>query len=455
MSNGTDGGRNAGLKPYQIGAGATDHAADVVVVGGGWAGCSAAVAAVKAGAEKVIILERSDSLLGTGLVGGIMRNNGRFVAAEEMIALGCGDLFQVCDSVSRHIGMDFPGHNHASLYDVTKIEPAVRKKLHELGVEFWLIARVTHAHRSGTNKITSVTLENGTSVKGQVFVDATGTVGAQSYCTEHGNGCVMCIVRCPTYGPRVSLSGLVGIPERQGRRAGGHIGAMSGSCKLDKDTIQHDIIEQMEHTGVAVVPLPRHLIHEEKLGLKACQQYAMKEYAENIILLDTGQVKLMTSFIPLEQLRQVPGMEEVRYVDPYSGTIGNSMRYAAIAPRDDAMRVAGPVENLFCGGEKAGLLVGHTEAIVTGALAGHNAVRYLAGKKPLILPRELAVGEAIPFVREGMETPDGMTRKYTFSGSIYFQRMKELDMYQGPEPEVYHERVRKAGAEGILAERVM
>ena len=64
----------------------------VVVVGGGWAGSAAALAARKAGCE-VELFERTDMLLGTGLVGGIMRNNGRFTAAEEAIAMGGGYLF--------------------------------------------------------------------------------------------------------------------------------------------------------------------------------------------------------------------------------------------------------------------------------------------------------------------------------------------------------------------------
>jgi folate-dependent tRNA-U54 methylase TrmFO/GidA len=196
------------------------------------------------------------------------------------------------------------------------------------------------------------------------------------------------------------------------------------------------------------------LVHEEKLGLKACQQYALPEYAHNIILLDTGGVKLMTSYIPLEQLRQIPGMEEVRYVDPYAGTIGNSMRYSQLSPRDDAMRVRGPVDNLFCGGEKAGLLVGHTEAIVTGTVAGHNAVRYLAGKEPLVLPDTLTTGDAITYVREEMDRPGGMSKKYTFSGSVYFQRMKQRGLYQGPKPEAYHDRVAQAGLTNVFNVKV-
>ena len=387
--------------------------------------------------EQFTVLEpaRSDGLLGTGLVGGIMRNNGRQTATEEMIALGCGQLFHVCDSVARHSNFKFPGHKHAALYDVAKIEPAVRRCLLEHGIEIWLFSRVTGIDRSN-GSIAGIKLESGATVEGEVFVDATGTVGAQSFCTDHGNGCVMCIVRCPTFGPRVSLTALAGIAEKQGKRKDGSIGAVSGSCKLIKDTIAPHIVDELDRTGKAIIPMPEHLIHTNKLGAKACQQYALKEYAENVILLDTGQVKLMTSFVPLHELRQVPGLEEVRYEDPYSGTVGNSIRYTALSPRDDAMQVQGGVDNLFCGGEKAGLLVGHTEAMVTGALGGHNAVRAMAGRETLVLPDTLAVGDAITNVRESMDTEEGLMQKYTFSGSVYFQRMKAKGLYSTDNSEI-------------------
>lgn len=425
----------------------------VVVVGGGWAGCSAAMTARLAGADEVILLERTDSLLGTGLVGGIMRNNGRYTATEEMIALGGGQLFQVCDATSRHRNFEFPGHKHASLYDVAKIEPAVRRCLLEHGIEIWLFSRVTGLERNN-GSIAAVSLESGVKIEADVFVDATGTVGSQSYCTDYGNGCVMCIVRCPTFGPRVSLTGLAGIRERQGKKKDGTIGAMSGSCKLNKDTVAPHIVAELERTGLAIIPLPPQLVNEKKLGTKACQQYAMKEYAENIILLDTGQIKLMTSYVPLHELRQVPGLEDVRYEDPYSGTIGNSMRYAALSPRDDAMQVVGDVDNLFCGGEKAGLLVGHTEAMVTGAVAGNNAVRAIAGKELLILPDTLAAGDAITHVREEMETEEGMGKKYTFSGSVYFQRMKERELYT-TDHDVIARRVAHTGLTNVFGEKVI
>lgn len=425
----------------------------VVIVGGGWAGCSAAMTAKLAGADEVILLERTDGLLGTGLVGGIMRNNGRYTAAEEMIAMGGGQLFQVADSTARHKNFEFPGHKHATLYDVAKIEPAVRRCLLEHGIEIWLFSRVTEITRRN-GSIDGVQLENGTTIHADMFVDATGTVGSQNYCTEHGNGCVMCIVRCPTFGPRVSLTGLAGIPEKQGKKKDGTIGAMSGSCKLNKDTISPHIVEELEATGLAIIPIPEHLVNEKKLGTKACQQYALKEYADNVILLDTGQVKLMTSYMPLHELRQIPGLEDVRYEDPYSGTIGNSMRYSALSPRDDQMRVLGEVDNLFCGGEKAGLLVGHTEAMVTGALGGHNAVRAIAGKELLEIPDTLCIGDAIAHVRREMQTEEGMTEKYTFSGSVYFKRMKERGLYS-TDHDVIAQRVADAGLTNIYSQRVL
>ena len=128
------------------------------------------------------------------------------------------------------------------------------------------------------------------------------------------------------------------------------------------------------------MPVPKDDIQRDKLSKKVCQQYAIDEYAENIILLDTGHAKMMTSFYPLEKLRKIKGLENARYEDPYSGGIGNSVRYLSIAPREDTMKVKG-IKNLFCAGEKSGLFVGHTEAIVTGTLAGYNSVRHIYGKE--------------------------------------------------------------------------
>ncbi len=422
----------------------------VVIVGGGWAGCAAALSAKAAGAE-VVVLERTDCLLGTGLVGGIFRNNGRFTAAEEMIAMGGGDLFHLMDKAARHKDVEFPGHHHASLYDVCLMEPMVRRYLIEKGVDVRLISRandVIHA----CEKINGIVLDNDEVVEGDVFIETTGTAGPQGNCLKYGNGCAMCVLRCPSWGGRISVAGKMGIVEKMGRKKDGSIGAMSGSCKLHKDSVAKSIVEEMERTGCAIVPIPKELVHTEKLAAKACQQYALPEFADNLVLLDTGHVKLMTSFFPLEDLRKVPGMENSRYEDPYSGGRGNSMRYLALSPRDDALKVTG-AENLFCAGEKAGLLVGHTEAIVTGMLAGNNAVRWALGKPLVTIPTSLSTGDAIKHVREQMDTEEGMGLKYTFSGAQYFKRMQELQLYTKDIPTIKN-RVEKAGMSNFFAQEV-
>jgi folate-dependent tRNA-U54 methylase TrmFO/GidA len=157
----------------------------------------------------------------------------------------------------------------------------------------------------------------------------------------------------------------------------------------------------------------------------------------------------MTPYFPQAQLRKVPGFENARFEDPYAGGVGNSIRFVGMAPRDDALKVDG-VDNLFCGGEKAGLLVGHTEAVVTGVLAGHNAVRWVLGEEPVVLPDSLAIGDAIRHVREEMQTEKGLGLKYTFSGSVYFERMKERGSYTTDIAEI-RRRVDAAGMTDVFA----
>lgn len=231
---------------------------------------------------------------------------------------------------------------------------------------------------------------------------------------------------------------------------------MSGSCKLSKDSLAPELHKKLDDEGLVIIPLPDSIAEKNraKLGAKACQQYALPAYADNVILLDTGQAKMMTSYMPLEDLRTVPGFENARYEDPYSGSLGNSIRYLDVTRRDDTMKVECEVDNLYCGGEKAGLLVGHTEAIVTGTLAGHNAVRQLADLPAIELPSDLATGDAITYVREEMDKPGGLAKKYTFSGSVFFHRMKERGQYT-TNIDLVGKRVAAAGMTNVFADTVI
>lgn len=412
----------------------------VVIIGGGWSGCAAAITAKKAGAE-VLLLEKTDLLLGLGNVGGIMRNNGRFTAAEENIAMGARELFEITDRCSRHININFPGHWHASLYDVTKVEPEVRRLLADMKIDLRLMSRVTdvvtktedesHRKKSGAQPakhISAIRLADGENIEGDVFVETTGSTGGPGNCLTYGNGCCMCILRCPAFGPRVSISEKAGGKDVMGRRKDGSFGAFSGSGKLEKQSLSEELQQRLNEDGVAIIPLPHKLIRKEKLDMKVCRQYALEEYADNIILLDTGYAKIMTPFFNLSALREIPGFENARYIDPYAGGKGNSIRYLSVAERENSMKVKG-VDNLFCGGEKSGLFVGHTEAISTGSLAGHNAVRYLGNLELLELPKTTAIGDLISFANDSLYTESGLMSRYTFAGAEYFERMKARGLY--------------------------
>ena len=434
----------------------------IIIAGGGWAGCAAAIRAVRLGCEATLI-EKTDMLLGLGNVGGIMRNNGRFTAAEENIAMGAGELFEITDRLSTHRNVNFPGHNHASFYNVQLVEAEVRRLLAGLGVKLRFMCRAVdvvmdeEAKTGGERKIKgleTLTYDGHGGYErevmyGDAFVEATGSTGPMGNCMKYGNGCSMCVLRCPAFGPRVSLSERSGNVDLCGQRPGGRPGALSGSCKLEKSTLSAELRNRLDTDGFAVLPLPVHLVSHSKLSQKVCQQYALPEFAENIILIDTGCAKLMTSYFNLEQLRTIPGLENARFADPYAGGKGNSVRYMSVGQRDKYMRANGIV-NLFLGGEKSGFFVGHTEAITTGSLAGFNAASLAeagpaAAAKPLMtLPPQLACGDLLAYAQAQLGEPEGLFRRFTFAGGEYFERMKELGLYTTDRSEI-RKRVESAG----------
>ena len=123
------------------------------------AGAAAAISAKKAGAE-VHLFEKTDLILGLGNVGGIMRNNGRYTACEEAMCLGARELFTITDENATHKNMNFPGHNHATIYNVLKIEPPVRKLIKDMGIEVRIMSRVVDVDCED-NILKAVILEDG------------------------------------------------------------------------------------------------------------------------------------------------------------------------------------------------------------------------------------------------------------------------------------------------------
>ena len=400
----------------------------VIIIGGGWAGTAAAIAARKAGAE-VCLIEKTDMLLGCGNAGGIMRNNGRFTAAEEM----------------------FPGHHHTTLYPVNTIEAHVRRLVLEMGIDVRCSTHICDV-ACDNNRLEGVYSDSGDLFEGDVFIETTGSAGPMGNCLKYGNGCCMCVLRCPAFGPRISITERCGGQDYQGERQPDMFGVFSGSCKVSKESLSAALQEELNSKGVALIPLPKEEINYDKLKIKACKQYAIKDFSENMILLDTGDAKLMTSYYPVEKLRRLPGMENARYVDPCAGSKGNSIRYLSVAYRSNAMTVDG-ISNLLCAGEKSGLFIGHTEAITTGTLAGHNAARLTAAKPLLTLPQTLAVGDLIAAANSAIKERHDTMERFTFSGGNYFNRMKEKQLYT-TDIEAIRQRVEQAGLLGVYNEHV-
>ena len=399
----------------------------ILIAGGGWAGAAAAVRAAKRGAD-VTLAEKTDLLLGLGNVGGIMRNNGRFTAAEENINLGAGELFHITDKLAVHKNVDFPGHSHASFYDVTLTEPEVHRYLKKLGIKLRMMTRITDVIKEGEGRIKALVTHEGEKLEADAFIDATGSAGPMGNCMRYGNGCSMCVLRCPSFGPRVSITERAGLDDLMAVRQDGGRGAFSGSCKLEKKSLSKKLRKKLEKDGVAVIPLPPEMVNREKLARKVCRQYALDAFAENLVVIDTGHAKLMTPYFNLEELREIEEFKNARFADPYAGGKGNSVRYMSVGIRDGYMKAQG-LENLFLAGEKSGFFVGHTEAITTGSLAGYNSVMYAEGKSMLRLPGSLAVGDIMEFSLKVMEEENCLDRRFTFAGGEYFQRMKDRGLY--------------------------
>ena len=399
----------------------------ILIAGGGWAGAAAAVRAAKRGAD-VTLAEKTDLLLGLGNVGGIMRNNGRFTAAEENINLGAGELFHITDKLAVHKNVDFPGHSHASFYDVTLTEPEVHRYLKKLGIKLRMMTRITDVIKEGEGRIKALVTHEGEKLEADAFIDATGSAGPMGNCMRYGNGCSMCVLRCPSFGPRVSITERAGLDDLMAVRQDGGRGAFSGSCKLEKKSLSKKLRKKLEKDGVAVIPLPPEMVNREKLARKVCRQYALDAFADNLVVIDTGHAKLMTPYFNLEELREIEEFKNARFADPYAGGKGNSVRYMSVGIRDGYMKAQG-LENLFLAGEKSGFFVGHTEAITTGSLAGYNSVMYAEGKSMLRLPGSLAVGDIMEFSLKVMEEENCLDRRFTFAGGEYFQRMKDRGLY--------------------------
>ncbi len=420
----------------------------VVVVGGGFSGCAAAIAAAKVGAE-VLLLERTDMLSGAGLRAGRMNYNGKLVAAEEAKALGAGEVFGVLESIMLH-RENIIDEEHGYVCDVIGVDPAMRQAVEVAGVKTMFESLVVDVSKDKSS-IKTIKTESGEVVEGDAFVDTTGSSGGIDQCTRHGKGCVMCMCRCYIFGNRVSIATKAGAPELALQRPGGIPGRVSPAVAVFKQTLSPDLRKRLEKEKAISIPLPKELVdYSKEDNFRGC---CSRRQLEHINLVDIGPLAecVGLGFMPLADIRKIPGFEEVQYDHPKGAGKFNIINNLSITPREDSLKVKG-LSNLFVAGEKSGQ-GGIGEAIATGALAGCNAARVAAGEDPIVLPRTTAIGDLIAFVAETLEAPGGLEQGISMGHGIYFDRMKQLDLYSKSPPAI-HDRIKKLGLTGILAKKV-
>lgn len=422
----------------------------VIVVGGGVAGCAAALAARKAGAA-VVLYERTDMLFGVAVRAGEVNGNGWFIGQKELGFLGGGEFFAALESLKLHDNTPFPDatKGHPFIFHTGKAEPLFRKILLDAGVELHLETRVMDARKSGA-RVRSVKAA-GSWVEGDAFVDATGSRGGISVCTRYGKGCLMCLVRCPAFGDRMGIVERLGGKALTRTRPDGTPGMLNSAISLYKDSLAPDLLARLEKEGLLKIPIPAGLVDYAKVGLGDAAR--PKEFVENIILGDIGPVAKCFGmvYMPQEQLRKVPGFENVQVEDPRSSRF-NHICNVTFAERDVALRATG-FENLFCAGETAGngAVVG---SMATGYIAGHNAARSAFGKEPLVLPKSLALGDWIAFVGEQYATEEGRKKHFGMGRGFYWERMLKLGLYTDNVDEI-KKRVEAAGLAGVLAKKIV
>ena len=420
----------------------------IVVVGGGFSGCAAAITAAKAGGD-VLLIERTDMLTAAGLRAGRMNFNGKLAAAEEAKALGGGDVFEALESIILHRG-NIVDELHGYIYNTAIVEPTVRRTVEKAGVKLQLCTRITDVEKEGS-AIRAVVAHDKSRYAGDAFIDCSGTFGGVAVCTKWGKGCVMCATyRCMTFGDRVSIATKAGAPELMRHRPDGTPGVMGAAITIFKESLAPDLQKRLEQEGAVSIPLPKEIIdYSKQHSIGGIRSRRQMEFL-NVVDIGLSAKCVGIGFLTLRDLRTVRGLEEAIIEDPWGGGLYNNINKVSMTPRDDSLLTRG-FSNLFLGGEKAGPGTGIAEVLVVGALAGHNAVRQAMDMAPLILPRTTAIGDFIAFTGEMMDQPEGLKEGYSFAHTTYFDRMKALNTYS-PDPQAAHERIKTHGLTGILAQ---
>ena len=71
-----------------------------------------------------------------------------------------------------------------------------------------------------------------------------------------------------------------------------------------------------------------------------------------------------------------------------------------------------------------------------------------------MLSRATVLGDIIAFANEESQSWEGKKNRYTFAGSVYFNRMKELGLYTIDKDEI-QKRVAQLNLDGVFSKKLM
>ncbi|MBI2305233.1 MAG: FAD-dependent oxidoreductase [Chloroflexi bacterium] len=369
----------------------------VVIVGGGFAGCAAAITVAKAGLEAVLI-ERRNALSGLGAWTGHLVT---WVPRQETKLLGGGgaELVATLESLTLHAGPALGVPDHILAFDATQTDARMERLVRQWGVQVILRRRAVDVVRKG-DRVEAVILNDGTRVEGDAFVDTTGKGGGMEVCEKYGQGCVVCVVQCPMWGDRVSISERAEVADVSTGREASYLGAMLLAMESLSLEVQKRIIEGVG--GYSYHPLP-----EEMVGMDVTRYWRRPEqpptttlYRSHIEFLHMPFAKIYRPNIPTDVLHQIPGFENAWHINPMAGGDGQAVQLDSIAPHDTTMRVTG-LSNMFCGGVRAGRYRGFLEGVCAADLAGYNACREAQGLPIKSLPETTVIGLFFARINQG------------------------------------------------------
>lgn len=349
------------------------------------------------------------NVAGLGLCG-----SGAFLMLEEERALGGAAFYdEALFPLATWPELTMPGFDRAMLYNVARLDGRLQRLLAERGVEVRLASRAVGVRKEG-RRVAAVKLADGNEVTGEVFVDATGSTQGIPGCTRNGYGCVECILRCPRFG---NSGGIVDAETATAaaKNAWGTEGVLGTSLLIPIASLSAHLQEEISRQGFAYLRVPPGIDPDMKrarlAGSHGMAIMSQKDVKENLLLPDVGgYVKATANASPryASQLRKLAGLEECSIAQPLAGRIGHLVYGLGMLPSRATLEVEG-YENLLCAGTKSSHALFVMDVVLSGDLAGLNAVRKLRGDPLLELPEQLMAGAFLTFCREAKATSEGLS----------------------------------------------